>query len=353
MSNRLLEDPRIDPRIKAFFGDLDLTPAPDVSSREAMLSAFSPSASAGDAPARTFMSLLAERDYSRIAPADGLTMRTEQIVSAPDSNKINLQIITPQGTGPWACIYYIHGGGMMVMSCYDPNYVAWGRMIARQGVAVVMVDFRNALTPSSAPEVAPYPAGLNDCASGLRWVRANAGALGIDPGRIVVAGESGGANLSVALAVKLKREGDLKDLAGIYLMCPYLAGKWDAVEGSSALENAGILADLRHDFAAAIYGIEAFEAADPLAWPGFATEADLQGLPPVVVNVNECDPLRDDGVNLYRKLLRAGVPARCHQLMGTVHGTETYVTCCPDVSLDTARDMAALASDPATARLGA
>ena len=57
------------------------------------------------------------------------------------------------------------------------------------GVVVVMVDFRNALRPSSAPEVGPFPAGLNDCVSGLRWVHKNAAALNIDPKRIVVAGE--------------------------------------------------------------------------------------------------------------------------------------------------------------------
>ena len=63
------------------------------------------------------------------------------------------------------CVYYIHGGGMAQMSCYDPNYKAWGRIIAHgNGVAVTMVDFRNrSVVASSAPEVEPYPAGLNDC----------------------------------------------------------------------------------------------------------------------------------------------------------------------------------------------
>ena len=72
------------------------------------------------------------------------------------------------------------------------------------------------------------------------------------------------------------------------------------------------------------YGIEAFEAGDPLAWPGFATEDDVDGLPPTVISVNECDPLRDEGIAFYRLLLRAGVPARCRQVMGTIHGTEIF-----------------------------
>lgn len=52
-----------------------------------------------------------------------------------------------------------------------------------------MVDFRNAVHADWAPEIAPFPAGLNDCVSGLKWVHANAAALGIDPARIVVTGE--------------------------------------------------------------------------------------------------------------------------------------------------------------------
>ena len=57
--------------------------------------------------------------------------------------------------------------------------------------------------------MAPYPAGLNDCVSGLKWTHANAATLGIDPARIVIAGESGGGNLTLASGLKLKRDGDI------------------------------------------------------------------------------------------------------------------------------------------------
>jgi acetyl esterase/lipase len=68
---------------------------------------------------------------------------------------------------------------------------------------------------------------------------------------------------------------------------------------------------------------------------------DVQGFPPTIISVNECDPLRDEGINFYRLLLRAGVPARCRQVMGTMHGTETFTIACPEISRDTARDLAA------------
>ena len=78
-----------------------------------------------------------------------------------------------------------------------------------------------------------------------------------------------------------------------------------------------------------IYGIEELDRRNPLAWPGFATEDDVRGLVPTMISVNECDPLRDEGVNFYRLLLRAGVDARCRQVMGTIHGTEIFPACVP------------------------
>lgn len=105
--------------------------------------------------------------------------------------------------------------------------------------------------------------------------------------------------------------------------------------------NNGILLDLHDNRGAIGYGIEAFTGRNPLAWPSFATEKDVQGFPPTIISVNECDPLRDEGINFYRLLLRAGVPARCRQVMGTMHGTEIFTIACPEISRDTARDLAA------------
>ena len=90
-------------------------------------------------------------------------------------------------------------------------------------------------------------------------------------------------------------------------------------------------------------GIEHFEAKDPLAWPMFAGESDVDGLPMTVISVNECDPLRDEGIEFYRFLNEAGVPARCRQVMGTVHGSEVFAVSCPDVARETASSIALLA----------
>jgi acetyl esterase/lipase len=336
--NRIAQDPRIDPRIKTLFGGFDSIELTDVDSREQLLA----EANTDEAVARRSMltAFLAMCDTEEVAPSQGLAVKDHTIVSDPDGNKIHLRVIRPEGEDRLPCVYYIHGGGMQAMSCYDGNYRAWGRILARQGVAVVMVDFRNALVASSVEEVAPFPAGLNDCVSGVKWVAANHAELGIDPARIVVAGESGGGNLTLATGLRLLRDGNLGLIKGLYALCPYIAGMWPLPENPSSVENNGILLDLHNNRGAVAYGIGELEARNPLAWPGFATEADVRGLVPTVISVNECDPLRDEGVNFYRLLLRAGVAARCRQVMGTIHGTEIFPMLCPEISRDTAASIA-------------
>ncbi|MFT7246814.1 MAG: acetyl esterase [Candidatus Azotimanducaceae bacterium] len=342
MGNRIAEDPRIDPRIKAIFGNLpDNGPAENAPSREALLELVNtPEAIASRDMMAGFLNLC---DTEEIAPSEGLRQTEYQITAEPDGNTVNLRFIRPDSSDTLPCVYYIHGGGMQSMSCYDGNYRAWGRIMAAQGVAVAMIDFRNALTPSSVEEVAPFPAGLNDCISGLKWVHSQAAELNIDPAHIIVAGESGGGNLTLATGLKLLKDGNIDLIQGLFALCPYILGAWPSPDCPSSTENNGILLNLHDTNGAMAYGIDEFQAGNPLAWPGFATEADVTGLPYTVISVNECDPLRDEGINFYRMLLRAGVKTRCRQANGTIHGTEIFPVACPDVSRDAARDIAALA----------
>jgi acetyl esterase len=341
-NDRITGDPRIDPRIKAVFGSFELPSSlGDVADRDVLLKeASSEDAIAARAMMKAFMDLV---DTEDVAPSAGLEITEHRLASSPDGNEINLRLIRPVGDEIPACVYYIHGGGMAAMSCYDGNYAAWGRIIAAQGVAVAMIDFRNSISPSSVPEVAPYPAGLDDCVSGLEWLAANATGLGIDRSRIVVAGESGGGNLTLATGLRLKKEGKLGLITGLFALCPYIAGSWPRPDLPSSTENNGILLDLHNNRGAVGYGIEEFEQRNPLAWPGFAGTEDVTGLVPVVISVNECDPLRDEGIEFYRLLLRAGVQARCRQVMGTIHGTEVFPIACPEISRDTAIAIASFA----------
>ena len=342
MAHDIQNDRRLDPRIKALLEFVPAIPPSTATTREELIAAANtPEALQG---AEDFRQLMAACDTEEAAPSEGLVVSMDSFVVEPDGHRVNLQIIRPAGGDVVACVYYIHGGGMTNLSCFDGMYRGWGKLVAANGVAVVMVDFRNAISASSVPEVAPYPAGLDDCVAGFHWTVDHADELHIDPARIVVAGESGGGNLTLATGMRLLREGSIDQVHGLYALCPYIAGEWPQERLPSSTDNNGILLDLHSTQGALAYGIEAFEARDPLAWPLFATVEDVTGLPPVVISVNECDPLRDEGIEFYRLLLEAGQPARCRQVMGTMHGTEIFTVACPEISRDTARDLAAFAS---------
>lgn len=339
--SKISDDPRIDARIKATLGLMPELPNPgDVASRDDLLA----EVSTAEAVSRrqqmdAFFDLL---DNDELAPKAGLQITDHDYTSEPDGNTCRVRLIRPEGDQPVPGVCYIHGGGMQSMSAYNGMYQTWGRLLAHQGVAVAMIEFRNALTPSTIEEVAPFPAGLNDCVSGVRWVAANATQLGIDPDHLIVAGESGGGNLTLATGLKLLADGDIGIVRGLYALCPYIAGRWPHEAHPSSVENEGILLSLHNNRGPMAYGIEELKNGNPLAWPSFATEDDVRGLPPTYISVNECDPLRDEGIEFYRLLRRADVVAHCRVVVGTVHGTEIFGSC-PEISTETAASIARFA----------
>ncbi|MFL2885965.1 MAG: alpha/beta hydrolase fold domain-containing protein [Candidatus Pelagibacterales bacterium] len=334
---KLANDPRIDPRIKKNFW-FDLPPREHFKDRDEMMKYHNSAYIKKEI--RLFEKFSEIYDDIKIAPKKGLIIETKKVKSHPDGNIINLQFIRPDNEEILPCIYYIHGGGMEYLSCYYGNYRAWGRLLAHQNVAVVMVDFRNATIPSSVPEVAEFPAGLNDCISGLKWTHENSNLLKIDKSKIIVAGESGGGNLTLATGMALKKENNISLIKGLFALCPYIAGIWPLESNPSSITNNGIFLDLNDNPGPIAYGIQELHNKNPLAWPGFASIEDVQGLPPTCIHVNECDPLRDEGYNFYRLLKEAKVETVFTEAMGTIHGTELFVTMCPDVSIKAAKDIA-------------
>ena len=222
-----------------------------------------------------------------VVSTEGLKIYSEEITSQPDGNKIKLQVIRPDNSETLPAVVYFHGGGMAMLSCFDGMYKVWGSVIAQTGLAVIMVDFRNSQVPNSTPDIGPFPAGLNDCASGVKWVHANAKKLGIMSNKIILAGDSGGGNLTLATSMKLLKDGDIGLIAGAYALCPFVSGEWPRDEFPSSVEHNGILIDVHSSDFATAYGLEHLKNKDPLAWPYFAQKSDLEGLPPIVISVNE------------------------------------------------------------------
>lgn len=331
------DDPRIDPRIKATMGHLMTPDSADVADRDELLAiASSDTARAYRAASDEFFAVM---DTEETASFEGLRSDEISFVSQPDGNEVRCRFIRPDHDEAVPAVVYLHGGGMATMSAFNGLYHSWGRLIAANGVAVVMVDFRNCVEPSTSA-VAPYPAGLNDCVSGVRHVLDHAADLGVDPERVIVSGESGGGNLTLATGLRMAADGDIDRVAGLYALCPYIAGEWSTETSASVAASNGYLINITSNRGRVGYGIEAFDARDPQAWPGFATEADVASFPRTTITVNECDPLRDEGIAFYRLLLRAGVAAQCREAIGTIHGTEVFSLSCPDVSREAAAAIA-------------
>ena len=336
----LRDDPRVDPRLVAAvepFGLADPLP---------------PSALDGSAPLEVIRSVLAKLEAGSapmiatategLPPVDGVARSTE-VLTGGDGHDITLHLHRPAAAdGPVPGVLHLHGGGGVMMAAADPNYVRWRDELAALGLVVVGVEFRNG-AGRLGPH--PFPAGLDDCADALAWVEGRRGELGIRT--LVVSGDSGGANLALATALRAKRDGTLDRIDGVYAMCPYISGAYadPPADLPSLVDNDGILVSVALMGAMAkAYTPDAGDARNPLAWPYHATADDLAGLPPHVISVNELDPLRDEGLAHYRHLLAAGVAARARTVNGTFHAAETgHFAAIPDVARSTLADVAAFA----------
>lgn len=275
-------------------------------------------------------------------PVEGVTTTVEKIAGV-DGNEIALFIHKPDGVdGAVPAVLHLHGGGMCILDAEGPLYTRWRNDLAAKKLVVIGVEFRNA---TGRLGVHPFPAGLNDVSSALRWVNENRPKLGIS--KLIVSGDSGGANLSLAATLKAKRDGRLHEVDGVYALCPYISNAYanKLPELQSLYENDGLYTPLAVVAATAIaYDPDGKNATNPLAWPFHASKADLEGLPPHAISVNELDPFRDEGLAYYRKLQDAGVPSRARMVSGTCHAAEiNFMKAIPDVYHATLSDIAVFA----------
>lgn len=245
--------------------------------------------------------------------------KTEQIIDGMDGNKIKLFISKPKGAlGSLPALVYTHGGGMAMCSAKDSLYQIITGDLARRGFVVIAPEFRNSAGLLGRH---PYPAGLNDCMSALAWAHKNRGSLGNS--KILLAGDSGGGNLCLSMAIRAKREGRLDQIDGVFAFCPYIAGPtvWKSKSLDSLRENQNyFIADASLTSCAKLYDPTGRYAVDPCAWPYLAAKADLEGLPPHIISVNELDPLRDEGLEYAEKLKGASVQVSTRVVKGTAHG---------------------------------
>jgi acetyl esterase len=272
---------------------------------------------------------------------EGVTTTTVTIPGG-DGQDLTLYVSRPATGVALPCVVHLHGGAMGFLSAADGVYLRERECLAATGLVVVGVEFRNS---GGKLGVHPYPAGLNDCAAAVRWVFANRERLGIT--HLIVSGESGGGNLTLAVTHKAKREGWLDEIVGAYAQCPYISNRWveQPDEFPSMRENDGYFLSCELcAVEASIYDPEYAHSADPTCWAGTATNEDLSGMPPHVISVNELDPLRDEGLDYYRRLVRGGVAAMGRVVAGTCHGGDILLAgAMPEVFAASLRDVSGFA----------
>lgn len=205
-------------------------------------------------------------------------------------------------------IAWFHGGGFIFGDLDDTDPMA-AQVATISQCTVVSVEYR------LAPET-PFPGGLHDCYDATVWVVANANALGVDPARLAVAGDSAGGNLAAGVTMLARDADHLPAIAFQLLIYP----KLDFTQVyPSALENAeiGMPPDMTAFFDDC-YIPNASTRTDPLASPVLAD--DLTRLPNALIVTAEADTLRDEAELYGRRLLAAGVETATLRAIGLTHG---------------------------------
>jgi len=251
---------------------------------------------------------------------------TERLVPGPaGAPDVSLLICRPAGaTAPVPCLYFIHGGGMMLGNNRSGGTAGALDHADKLGAALVSVEYR------LAPET-PHPGPVEDCYAGLTWTVEHASELGIDPLRLIVGGVSAGGGLAAAVAL-LARDRGGPALRGQLLLCPMLddrndtpssyqmtgLGIWD--HGANEVGWTALLGDARGG-----------PDVSPYAAPARAT--DLSGLPPAFIDVGSAETFRDEDVAYASRIWQAGGDAELHVWPGGFHGFTGMV---PDAAISKA-----------------
>lgn len=230
----------------------------------------------------------------------------------PGQPPVVVFLVNAEASGqPRGAILYIHGGGFVGGDARD-NLKALSDLAKRLGCAIVSVQYR------LAPETR-FPGALDDNYAALKWLYANAGSLGVDPGRLVVMGESAGGGHAAMLTIAARERGEVPIAAQI-LIYPML----DDRTGSSGKvpPTAGRLIwhvdDNRKGWGALLGQPPASARVPHGSVP--ARIADLRGLPPTFIGVGAIDLFAAEDVEFARRLMRDGVPTELLVVPGAFHG---------------------------------
>ncbi len=270
-------------------------------------------AASGIPPYETLSAVAARGFYNAGRPflaADPQPVEEVREMSAPGpGGPIPLRYYRPASTAKrLPILLYLHGGGWVLGNLNSVDSVCRALANGSQHI-IVSVDYR------LAPEH-PFPAGVDDAYAALNWVTAQAAALGGDPDRIAVGGDSAGGNFAAVLSLRAREE---RGPRIVYQLLLYPATDFQMKSASQRSFADGYLLTRANQQWFHRHYLGGFkELTDWRLSPAYA--ADLAGLPPAFVLTAEFDPLRDEGEDYALKLIRAGVPVSAWRVPGQIHG---------------------------------
>lgn len=229
--------------------------------------------------------------------------------------KIRLRIYKPKSvTTLTPVLIWLHGGGY-VMGKPEMDDNSCADYVRQLGMTVVSVDYRY------APKH-PFPAGLDDCYSALKWIVSHAQKLNIDPDRIAVGGNSAGSGLAAALA-QLAYDRKEIDIAFQLLIYPMLDDR--TVLRTDIDDSSNVTWSHENNrFGWESYLGQECGADNVPAYSVPARRTDLSGLPPAWIGVGTLDIFHDEDVEYAERLKQANVKCEAEIVPGAFHGFDVF-----------------------------
>jgi acetyl esterase/lipase len=207
--------------------------------------------------------------------------------------------------GARPALVFFHGGGF-VFGDLDTHDELCRMLCVHADVTVIAIDYR------LAPE-APFPAAVEDCLAAFRWVHENAGALGVDPERLAVGGDSAGGNLAAVVSQQCAVE---STVGPAFQLLIYPVTDMNLVTRSSELFSTGFLL-VNEDMT---WFTECYAPPPDDARAAPLRASDVSNVSRAYIVTAGFDPLRDDGEAYAAKLADAGVPVALRRHDGLLHG---------------------------------
>ena len=257
--------------------------------------------------------------------SDEVTREDRFVDSCIDLHQIPIRIYRPiEGIKNDGVILTIHGGGMVMGSIDDDDGNAV-RLCREFGVAVVAVDYR------LAPEH-PFPIPLIDCFDVANWLFTESEDFGWDTSRSILYGGSAGGGLALATAMKLRDE-EKSTFAAIVAPYPMLDHR-NCLPSTLRMTDLGVWDRKANEESWAWY-LAHQEAAllSPGEVPPYAAPlhaVDLSDLPPLMIDVGDCDLFLDEDIQFVARIIEAGGSVEFHCYPGAYHAAELFA---PDAKL--------------------